>query len=66
MIYEVLIGTALIAVCFDREAAEALKADIDAEYEADLADVEPVMLIDNYGFPFARKDIGKVWPGRYA
>lgn len=68
MLYEIFGGYTQGPICevvfFDRPAAEAWVRHGNDEVEAELYWIEETALIDDFGVPFARKDLGAVWPER--
>jgi hypothetical protein len=67
MLYNVYLNCTIIATFFDACSAQKfVKAEND-KVQADMLYVEQMdALIDNYGYPFDRKDIPVIWPHRFA
>jgi hypothetical protein len=52
----------VIFVGFDRAAADAVAHEANEEVQCEIAEVDELPLIDNYGFACARKEAGFLFP----
>lgn len=68
-LYEVFADYSAGSVCevvfFDASAAESFVRQQNDTVQAEHYRVEEVQLIDNYGFPFDRRNLSVVWPHHF-